>query len=266
MSNEIIKYDFGPSKLKPLSTSIFVSIFLVGGFFLNFVVQIMLSGIGVLCAFCIAIGFQLLKATGLDWISWVLIVPYVLIWWPLNYFFQAWFIRAFSALAGMRRFQSAIVLTISTLPFLIFFLWVGGVGRQAPTAGDVVYYGSIIGFIAQIIECLRIYKLRSLPLYHFAVLPKGGRKREQINQLLSALENARTQPQFEQMTLKVLEDMHLGELKLRTTTEAPVAVLLQALVKNKELNRADAISQSYLRVVDTAGGISGAISENSADG
>lgn len=263
MSNEIIKYDFGPSKLKPLSTSLFVLIFLVGGFLLDLVVQFIISGMGVISAICIAVGYQLLKATGLDWMSWILIVPYVLFWWPLNYFFQTWFVRAFSGLAGMRRFQSAIILTISSLPFLIFLLWVGGIGRQAPTPGDVVYYGTIIGFIGQLVECLRIYNLRSLPLSHFAVLPKGGRKREQINQQLSALENARTQPQFEQMTLKVLEDMHLGELKLRTTTEAPVAVLLQALVKNKELNRADAISQSYLRLVDSAGGISGAITDKS---
>lgn len=32
--------------------------------------------------------------------------------------------------------------------------------------------------------------------------------------------------------------------------ESPVEVLIEALVKNKDLNRADSISQSYLRLVE----------------
>lgn len=250
MSNEIAKYDYGPSKLKPLSNALFLLLFLVGGTALNILIQALLGGVLVVCSVFIAMAFLFLKGTGLAWLGWILIAPFLCVWIPINYFFQKWFVRAFSALAGMRRFQSAVIIALSTLPLLIFTLYVGFSGRTSLSAGDTVYLGFVFGFLAQIVECIRIYKLRFLPLSHFAVLPKGGKKKISLDHQLEALENARSQQEFERLTLGALADMQLGKLKLRTTTEAPIAVLLDALVKNKELNKADAISHAYLRVVE----------------
>lgn len=72
----------------------------------------------------------------------------------------------------------------------------------------------------------------------------------ELDKCLTQMELAGTKAEFDRLTQRALSYMHINVFKLRTTEESPVEVLIEALVKNKDLKRADSISQSYLRLVE----------------
>lgn len=249
MPEELIKVEFGPTPLRLIPTPAFVAIFLAGGTFLTTVVTVCgIGSMGVLMSFGVIEAFYWMKVNGLAHFAWMLVAAVGLLWIPLNTFFYSAYINKFSELGGERRLFAAVLLLIASLPLLLFEITLLLHG-SATTAGLVIPFGLACGVAAEVVACIRIYRRGFAPISSMAQLP-SAKHREESQALLLEAQKVETREDLNEVAIKALTNFGINKIKLKSSTTAPLEVLIEVLVKQNKIEVANAISKNYLRIVE----------------